>query len=73
MSREDDIQTVCKHIIDDYYNVHDDAWVAIVTLVSSCNYCYSNSTQGIDPKTINHEPDCAYLIAVDLSTNGGLQ
>ena len=68
MSREKDIQELCKQVLENCYPNYDYDRGS-----HQCPFC-GNDRWGKDSsemKNIKHESDCAYLIAKDLSTNGG--
>lgn len=63
-TREEDIETVCNHII--IMNIQDtgDSGTG-----GQCPFCYKECYYAAnDVSEINHEPDCIYLIAKDLLT-----
>ncbi len=63
MSREKDIQELCKQVIENSYTEQD-----YNNDTSSCPFC-SNISYDDDMESITHDSNCAYLIAKDLSTN----
>jgi len=58
MSREEDIQAVCKAVMD-------------IGLIDRCPFCLRIHKQDINE--ISHKSSCAYLIAKDLMTKGGVK
>lgn len=65
MSREKDIQELCRQVID----------LSLLPETGDCGYtncplCYAKGNWNDDVMSeIKHRKDCAYLIAKDLSTN----
>jgi hypothetical protein len=66
MSRESDIQELCKQVLDNCYPNYNDN-----NGVYSCPFCGGEKwgEDADEMKNIIHEQDCAYLIAKDLSTH----
>ena len=71
--REIDVQKLCKAILETPPNCWDNPNGAYET---SCPFCYTEELRGGGKDSIwatmgelQHESDCAYLIAKDLSTN----
>ena len=69
MSRESDIKQLCKKVLEvaPEYDYNPNSYDA-----TRCPFCsgfeyHDNGSM----ETIKHDQDCAYLIAKDLSTNGG--
>jgi hypothetical protein len=63
--RENDIQELCKQVLEECYPSQDYNRGSI-----SCPFC-GNESYGDEMDDIKHDGNCAYLIAKDLSTNGG--
>jgi len=62
--REKDVQELCKKVINIIPNYYE----------TTCPFCYEMEIIGYGNKQtemskIKHKPDCAYLIAKDLSAN----
>lgn len=62
MSREKDIQELCRQVLKETYPNYNDSDGFI-----SCPFCSEDSYDN-EMSDIEHEPNCAYLIAKDLST-----
>jgi hypothetical protein len=66
--REKDIQELCKQVLDASPNIqyaHNGDW-------TQCPFCSVNiDWEEEEMSNLKHDSDCAYLIAKDLSTNGG--
>lgn len=63
-NREDDIQELCRQVLNATLEVNSD-WEAF------CPFCGNSGFNVLyvdEIKDIKHEPNCAYLIAKDLAT-----
>lgn len=68
-SREKDIQELCKQVLEMPTNFWDNPNGAYE---SSCPFCSAIEYRDhADMSELKHDSNCAYLIAKDLSTNGG--
>lgn len=65
IQREKEIQELCRQVLEDCFPEHD-----YQRDFYSCNFCGAESHDSA-MSSFNHDKDCAYLIAKDLSTNGG--
>jgi hypothetical protein len=72
-ARESDIQKLCLAVLNANANHYDNPNGGYE---STCPFCDKTISKGggkngefVDIDEINHELDCAYLIAKDLSTN----
>ena len=65
MNREDDIQKVCNALIKDSITFHSNCNSSDYY---SCQYCVGKCEEDENPKNIEHELGCVYLIAKDLTT-----
>ena len=66
--REKDIQELCSQVLNTTPNIHYGSNGDLTI----CPFCGASVDYEEDEiKELNHEKDCAYLIAKDLSTNGG--
>lgn len=59
--RENDIQELCKQVLDVFPDVDQ------ITGDRNCPFCWSSEVN--DDNEGEHKPQCATLIAKDLSTN----
>ncbi len=70
--RENDIQSLCKQVLEIEINFYDNPNGGYE---SSCPFCHAERIKGgggsmcYKMSELNHEQNCAYLIAKDLSTN----
>lgn len=62
MTREEDIQELCKQVLTECYPNYD-----YNNGTSSCPFC-GNTSYEDEMEKIKHGSTCAYLIAKDLST-----
>ena len=63
-NREKDIQRICNHILDSSPDYTGDYGTG-----TQCGYCLNMSAYYEQPlDEMEHEPDCIYLVAKDLST-----
>lgn len=68
-NREIEIQLLCDAVKAHFYHWEQAHHCSSSPDCFVCNFCDSAVTDNKSPLDIVHLPDCAYLIAKDLSTN----
>lgn len=64
--RENDIQELCKQVLETA--PHYSSSTGLTAKENSCPFCLEDGYWNEEMSDIKHDPNCAYLIAKDLST-----
>lgn len=72
--REKDIQELCKQILEmpsEFWDNPNGAYESSCPFCSAIEYRGGGKDYHADMSELKHDSNCSYLIAKDLSTNGG--